>query len=137
MSKRIYLDYNATAPVMASVWGSLSETSVLDVNPSSQHTSGKTAHKEIKQVESFLYETFGLSVDSYNLLFHSGATEAFNTLFNLSSGNNAFIYFATDHPAIKFIASGLESRGVEVHCLEVSADGMFDVSSAQVKLKEF
>lgn len=137
MSKRIYLDYNATAPVMASVWAALSETSVLDVNPSSQHTSGKTAHKEIKQVESFLYNTFGLSVESHNLLFHSGATEAFNTLFNLSGGINAFIYFTTDHPAIKFIAKSLESNGVEVHCLNVGPDGMFDISAAQVKLKDY
>ncbi len=50
-------------------------------NPASLHSTGKEAKKSINQVSAFLFSTFGLSNNEYDLIYHSGATEAINTIF--------------------------------------------------------
>ncbi len=95
-------------------------------NASSQHQTGKAVSKEVSRIKSQIYQAFSLSEDSVDLFFHSGATEAFNTFFNLKKGD-AFFYFPTDHGAIHALAQALQERGVFVKCLEVNNKGLFDV----------
>lgn len=133
MNNRIYLDYNATAPVNPKVWGALANIN-LYANPSSQHYSGKQSLKEINLVEKFLLETFQLSSLNFNCYFHSGATEAFNTFF-APKKNMAFVYFTTDHAAIHAIASHLKNEGVHTECLTVNKQGKLEVSLVKTQLE--
>lgn len=98
---RFYLDYNSTHPLLDSIPHKLG--AICDVNPSSQHSSGKNALRQVKEVQQFLLNFFNLSSLDYTVLFHSGATEFFNTVFRES-----FVYAQGDHSALQAIAKRFE-----------------------------
>ena len=132
MSQRLYLDYNATSPLSKSVIKFLSSGDLPFANPASIHTSGKNSKRLINQVSEILKKNYSLS--SEKILYHSGATEALNTFFNLSS-SDVMIYSKTDHPALGYIASNHRNRGGDVFCLDSLKNGSFDYESLECILK--
>ena len=131
---RIYLDYNATSPLINNVKRLLVGGDFLFANPSSQHGSGKQASKMINQTTNFLLDLFQLPKNEYKLFYHSGATEAMNTFFHLSE-NDAFLYFVSDHPCVHAVGKHLKSRGVFVEQLGIEIDGQFNYDSVLEKIK--
>ena len=126
MSGRLYLDYNSTSPLAKKVSDYLASGDLLFANPASVHTSGKKSKKSITDTTRFLKNTYSLDL-AYDVSYHSGATEALNTFFQLEL-DDILVYSKTDHPAVDIIAKFHESRGGEIHCLNVSSSGEFDLS---------
>lgn len=118
-NKRFYLDYNATSPLCSRVSLSLANNEYPYANSSSQHRSGKRVNKQISECFDYLYKFFGLSSDDFRIIFHSGATEGINTIFNLNADDKLF-YFPTDHPCVQAISSKYDSLSLQVdndgHC---------------------
>jgi cysteine desulfurase len=125
--ERLYLDYNATSPLSQSVHHWLKSGDLLFGNPSSQHSSGKSARKSINESRAFIFKTFNKSEKDTKLFFHSGATEAFHTFAHSFSemarlqGRDLLICFSRlDHPAV----TSLEEKffGSHVKFFELQRD---------------
>lgn len=125
MKDRIYLDYNATSPLSKRSIEILDKGDFLFVNPSSSHSSGKSARKLLNLANNYIKNIFNCPSD-FELIFHSGATEALNTFFNLSS-QDIMIYSESDHPAVEALARKNKENGCEVYCLNQSP--FFDFES--------
>lgn len=125
MMNRIYLDYNATAPLAKNFVAALAAGKIPEGNASSVHGSGKAVQKQVNVVTAKLYDFFNLSVHSHQLLFHSGATEALNTFLN-QKPNTLIAYFKSDHPSMKAFAELAKKRGLETLELPVNTDGSLD-----------
>lgn len=98
--ERLYLDYNATSPLAKSVLQILASGDFPFANPASQHSSGKLARKSINEVVSYFKNIYSLG-EEYDVVFHSGATEAINLLAHQVGPDDIFIGFNSDHPAAK------------------------------------
>lgn len=107
---RYYLDYNSTHPIDSSVLNSISKDLDFDANPSSQHTSGKAALKLVNDTTKYLQKFFNTD---YDVLYHSGATEFFNTIFS-AQNCDTLIFSQCDHSAIHKIAKNREQMGASV-----------------------
>lgn len=133
ISNRIYLDYNATAPLAEAVLQWYAKGALPFGNPSSIHTSGKTSKKFINETNRFLKDFFGMN--EFQLFFHSGATEAINNIvkgfcFKQMRQKKKFhvIAFSSDHPSSVNQADQVELLGGEFHLLNPMQNGDFDKS---------
>lgn len=135
--ERIYLDYNATSPVSPAVIEALGKGEWSFANPSSVHAAGKKARREISFASEYLYETLGFDEVSYDLFYHSGATEGINTIVKglaLDAKKEArpfvFAHFSSDHSCVANQRNFLELLGHKIVCLPVENDG--SISSEKV-----
>src|ERR1700681_3140064 len=77
----IYLDYNATTPVLPAVLSAMVPFFCESPgNPSSAHSAGNEARTAIEYARAQIAELVGAPPD--NVLFTSSATEAINTAFH-------------------------------------------------------
>ena len=112
-SSEIYLDANATTPVLPAAAQEAHEVMEgLFGNPSSSHVSGLRARFILESARDLVREVLG--ADSGQIVFTSGATEAiqmgiFSTLCDvrerrasgeLGSENRTLLYGATEHKAV-------------------------------------
>ena len=130
---RIYLDYNATSPLVDNVKTLLAGGDFLFANPSSQHSSGKKAKHAITEVGESLFAYFSLAPEQFNLFYHSGATEGINTIFNLGP-KDALVYFESDHPAVLTLAKQLDQKGILTVKCPITKDGSFDIDDCIKKI---
>ena len=80
----LYLDYNASAPILQESIEAMIDSSKVLGNPSSIHRSGRQARSIIEN--SRLKIANMLDITNHNIVFTSGATEA-NSLALASSKN--------------------------------------------------
>lgn len=126
ISNRYYFDYNATSPLAESVKSWLAKGDFPFANPVSIHHSGKSVRRHINEVRDYLYKTFSLNDNQFDLYFHSGATEGIGNIirgFYERNKSMSFAYVATDHSCVYQHALYLKSMGVEVLELQVDSDG--------------
>ncbi|MCT4555716.1 MAG: aminotransferase class V-fold PLP-dependent enzyme [Pelagimonas sp.] len=71
---RVYLDWNATAPLRAEVRAAMCEAMDLVGNPSSVHAEGRAAKSVVERARAQVATAFG--ADGADVVFVSGATEA-------------------------------------------------------------
>ena len=140
-NNRLYLDYNATAPLDETVNQWLSKGAFPFGNPSSIHNSGKMSKRLINQTKDFLFSTFGLV--EHQLFFHSGATEGINDIlkgfcFKSMSLGSPFhvIVFASDHSCLVNQKEHVELMGGHFHVFDVNENGYFDKKKLIEKIKE-
>jgi cysteine desulfurase len=126
LNQRLYLDYNSTSPLAKRVSDYLASGDLLFANPASVHTSGKKSKKAIADTTNFLKKTYSLN-SQYDVYYHSGATEALNTFFQLDS-SDIFVYAKADHPAVESIAKAHKKNDGEVYCLDISKNGELNFS---------
>ena len=125
MSSRLYLDYNSTSPLSSKVLDFLRSGDFPFANPASSHTSGKASKKLITKTTKFLKETF--STD-FEVIYHSGATEALNTFFNKAAVR---VFSSVDHPAVADISKDLKS-----FVFDINNDGSYDYQKLEKILIE-
>jgi cysteine desulfurase len=94
---RIYLDYNATAPVRPEVIAGVSAAMHVTGNPSSVHGDGRAARKLVEDARAHVAALAG--VRSAQVIFNSGATEGNNTILSGHQGAIVFIG-GTEHPSV-------------------------------------
>jgi cysteine desulfurase len=150
----IYLDYNATTPVLPEVVDAMRacyEGSYL--NPASQHEFGRGARRLLENARYTIAHILGAEVDTHahdRLIFTSGGTEANNLairgLLELGRVGIAhhkqqqrdesvggahpaphLIVSAIEHPSIATLANELEHRGYAVDRLGVDRNGVVRV----------
>lgn len=121
----IYLDYNATAPLLPSVKKSMIEAMDVIGNASSVHKAGRATRQLIE--ESRLKVAQKLNVAPARVIFTSGATEANNMALKGFKG--------------PLIVSGIEHDSVyearpDAHVCEVTAAGIVDLNHLELLLQK-
>lgn len=100
--KGVYLDHNASMPLLKSVREALAcailEQEELFSNPSSIHTLGQKGKETLYELKRELCELLGIK-DTEEWILTSGATEAINTVLHSFSGK-VLAYSSVDHAAV-------------------------------------
>lgn len=139
MSDLIYLDHNATTPLLPEVAAAMTACqAAAHGNPASQHRAGRRARQIQDEARETIGRLLGARLDGREpdrVIFTSGGTEANNlALFGLSSAASPasapleIIVSAIEHPSVLGPAEHLERQGWRVHRLGVSRDGVIDLA---------
>jgi len=137
MSERIYLDYNASAPMLESVKAAMIKGLELFGNPSSVHQTGRTIRGAIEdareQVASFL------GARPQDVIWTSGGTEANNlgltpSLFPRAMQKDIRLYVnAIEHPSV---LNGMRFAPEMITVIPVTSQGQIDLSWLEDQLNE-
>lgn len=129
----IYLDHNATTPLLAEVAEAMHECQLRYFgNASSQHQIGRRARQVIEDARESIGRMLGAEVDRFHsdkVIFTSGGTEAnhlaLHGLLGTERSNSArVILSAVEHPSIAGNAEQLARNGVDVRYLAVDSSGL-------------
>lgn len=128
--ERLYLDHNASAPLLAEARAALIDS--LDAaNASSVHSEGRAARKLVEGARDELARLVGC--DAEQIAFTSGASEAATTCLSprwLVDGQETQVsrlaVIDTDHPCVR---DGGAFAATDVTRLPVDADGIVDCAA--------
>jgi len=138
---RIYLDANATTPVLPQVVEAMrpfwSETFG---NPSSAHHAGQRARSAVDHARTSTARL--LNCSAKEIIFTSGGTESDNLALNgvlqtyLDNHQPAhLITTAIEHHAILYTAQSLERRGIQTTYLAPTREGLIDPEAFEAALR--
>jgi len=138
---RIYLDANATTPLLPEVIEAMRPFwSESFGNPSSAHQSGQRTRSAVEHARASVARL--LNATPKELVFTSGGTESDNLALSgvlqpyLDSQEPAhLITTSIEHHAVLYAAESLERRGIEVTYLAPTRDGVIDPASLEAALK--
>lgn len=125
---RIYLDFNATAPLIPAARAAMA-AALADVgNPSSIHLEGRAARSRVELARNRIAALLGCAREQ--VVLTSGGTEA-NVLGVLGlaaaverrGGPRVVVGSPIDHPSLRGAVGALAVRGWEVRMLAVTPDG--------------
>lgn len=122
--KMIYFDNSATTPIFPEVIEKMTEGMKIFGNPSSRHTLGLEASKELAHARESVARL--MSADSGEIYFTSGGTESDNIAIfggaNIKKGRRV-VTTAIEHPAVLRCFEELERRGFEAVYVKPQRDG--------------
>ncbi len=130
LSKGIYLDYNATAPIHPELKAQLPLWLEAWGNPSSIHGHGRDAKKLLREARASFAKL--ISCHSLEILFTSGGSEANNTVIKgllrseLATTRRELITTSLEHPSVLRAMEYAKSLGFVVHRVPVNREGQFD-----------
>ncbi len=128
---RIYLDYNATAPLLPAARGAMLAAMDLAGNASSVHAEGRAARKMIEQARAEVAQLIG--VRPRDITFTSGGTEAANLVLSpsLSDGGKPLsrLFVAAGEHAC--VLQGHRFPEASVSVVPLLADGRLDLVALQ------
>ena len=141
MSKKIYLDYQATTPVDPKILEKmLPFFSVNFANPhSNNHQDGRSANEVIEEARENVANL--INAQSSEIIFTSGATES-NNLALKSIAKNYFenkcqiISCKTEHKCVVESCHELEKEGFKVTYLDVDEEGLIKIDELENILKK-
>jgi cysteine desulfurase len=128
VSEVIYLDHNATTPVLPeAVEAMMPWLTTQWGNPSSAHRAGKAARRAVEEAREKVAEW--LEAESNQIIFTSGATEANNAAIHSAlirqPGKRHIVTSAVEHSAVLAYCYYVETHhGVEITRLSVDPDGL-------------
>jgi len=129
--RQVYLDYNATTPIAASVRAAMDPfLSEYFGNPSSSHSVGRISCEAIEDARGHLAAMIG--ADREEIVFTSGGTESNNLALlgvltrNGPSCDGHLITSAIEHPAISQPAEYLNQLGFAVTVVGCDRTGTVD-----------
>jgi cysteine desulfurase len=131
---RVYLDWNATAPMRPQAKTAMMRALDLGGNPSSIHAEGRAARKIVEDARALVAEATGAR--SGNVIFTSGGTEA-NALAltpGLRRDGEAatrLIVSAIEHPSV---LAGGRFAVEDIQSAPVTASGVVDLDRLQAML---
>ena len=138
--KPIYLDYNATTPMLPEVAEAmLPFLSEKFGNPSSSHWYGNQTKKAVDKAREQVANL--LNCKPEEIVFTSGGSESNNyaikgiALKNRNKGNH-IITSSIEHPAVKEVCKYLESNGFEVTYISVDEWGLVDLKELRNAINE-
>jgi cysteine desulfurase len=137
---RIYLDFNATAPVLPDVAATVARV-MADTfgNPSSIHTFGQQAKAELDVARSSVATL--IEADPSELVFTAGGTEADNMAIRGAAealepaGRRHLITTGIEHEAVLTTVRALERRGWSVSLLPVGMSGVIDPATLREAIR--
>jgi cysteine desulfurase len=121
----IYLDNNATTPVLPAVWQAMQPFLAESFgNPASSHHIGRRARQALEDAREHTAALLGALADE--VVFTSGATEANNlALFGSAANPPAhLVASATEHPSVTEPLRQLGERGFVLDWLRVDEQGI-------------
>jgi cysteine desulfurase len=138
---RIYLDANATTPVLPEVVEAmLPYFTTASGNPSSAHHAGQRTRSAVEHARNQVARL--LNCTPKEIVFTSGGTESDNlALFGILQpylDNHSPAHLITtqiEHHAVLYAAQSLESRGIEVTYLAPNSEGLIDPATFESALK--
>ncbi len=102
IDKNIYLDHNATSPLLPEAQSAMSEAAEKSIgNPSSPHWAGREAKILLEEARNSLAKSLG--VESREIIFTSGGSESNNAVLRQLSvvpGNHHLITSSIEHPSV-------------------------------------
>ncbi|MFH1378923.1 MAG: cysteine desulfurase family protein [bacterium] len=145
MSKRIYMDHNATTPLHPEVKGAITEAMDVFGNPSSVHEYGRQARALVDEARHAAASFVG--ADTKELIFVGSGSEANNSVLNMLSCNSDFchpsragrtdiITTVIEHPCVLETSKCLQDRGVNVSFVNVDAYGKIDIKQLESLLTD-
>jgi cysteine desulfurase len=131
---RIYLDYNATAPVAPEVQEAVARAMREDFgNPSSVHAFGQRAKAALDQARADVAAL--IDADPAEVVFTSGGTESDNFAIRgafealAAAGRRRIVTTGIEHEAVLNTVKALASRGADVVTVPAGRDGVVDVET--------
>jgi cysteine desulfurase len=132
----IYLDNNATTPVLPAVWEAL-RPFLTDIhgNPASAHQEGRRARRALEDARERVADVLGARPDE--VLFTSGATEANNlALLGLAGDPPGHLLVSpVEHPSVLEPLHHLGEHGFTVEPLPVDAHGIVQAEALAARLR--
>ncbi|MBX7182291.1 MAG: cysteine desulfurase [Bacteroidia bacterium] len=136
MSFPVYLDYNATTPVLSETMEVVLPLFTRDFGNASSNTHryGFKAADLVKKSREQLASI--LNCEPNELYFNSGSTEGINTalkglFWTHAAKGKHFISVKTEHKAVLDCLDFLETQGAEISWLEVGKDGRIQLDELQ------
>jgi cysteine desulfurase len=138
MSERVYLDWNATAPLRPDARTAMIAALDQVGNPSSVHHEGRAARRLIEEARERVAALVG--AEPRNVVFTSGGTES--NIMALSpalespehkSGFDRLLTSAVEHASVR-AGGGFRSHQVEE--IPVTGDGLVDLEALERRLSE-
>ena len=141
MSKKIYLDYQATTPVDPNILKKMMPFFNENFgNPhSNNHELGRYAANAVEEARENIANL--INAQKSEIIFTSGATESNNFAIK-SIANNYFendcqiITATTEHKCVLESCHTLDQEGLKVHYLNVNDDGLVDLNELENLLKQ-
>ncbi len=130
---RIYLDHNATSPLVDTARAAMLEAADLVGNPSSIHGEGRAARSRLERARDAVGALIGVG-GGESVVFTSGGTEAdvagivgLGLAAQAAGAPARVVVLATDHPAVHGAAAALVARGFVAETLAVDGEGRVDL----------
>jgi cysteine desulfurase len=133
--QRIYLDANATTPLLPEVFEAMRPFYLEHFgNASSIHQHGQEARSAVDHARDAIARM--LHCRPAEVVFTSGGTESDNlAIFGVLAPGDHMITSTIEHHAVLHAAHSLESRGVEVTYLPVTSQGIVEPAALLTALK--
>src|SRR5271169_5056954 len=124
--RRVYLDNNATSPLLPEVFEAMRPYFVEKFgNASSIHQQGQQARAAVERAREQLADL--INCRAAEIVFTSGGTEGDNlALFGIAKPGDHVITSSVEHHAVLNTCNRLEDIGCEVTFLPVDARGLVD-----------
>lgn len=138
--KRIYMDYNATAPISKPVRDFFVQELDFFANGSSLHEDGRTVGKHLEKARSQVAAL--INAEPSEIIFTSGGSESNNTVFNSmisyseKNGRKLIVTSSIEHPCVIESSKRLASFGFDVQRLGVDAYGVVDMTAYKKLLEK-
>ena len=119
----IYLDYNATAPLLREAYAAMQNISAYPANPSSVHTYGREAKKNLENARKTIADA--ISAWPNEMLFTASGTEANATALRGFPGRHIFVS-AIEHSSVL--------KTVPATTIPVTTQGIIDLAALDAAL---
>ncbi len=136
-AQSIYLDHNATTPMIPAVKAAITEMLEVYGNPSSIHAPGIAAKKRMDEARREVAGALGCTVR--RVVFTGGGTEAANLAIKgaigiSKNGRNEIITSSVEHPAVGNTCRWLETKGYTITVLPVDGTGRVRTDDLKEKI---
>jgi cysteine desulfurase len=136
VAERVYLDWNATAPLRSEARAAMAAAFELSGNPSSIHFEGRAARKLVEDARQQVAAALG--VEARNVVFTSGGTEA-NVLalqpgLKTAGGARAWRLVVSAIEHVSVLSGGQFSSGDQIEFAPVTPDGVVDLDRLRAML---
>jgi cysteine desulfurase len=128
---RVYLDFNATAPLRPQAHAAMAAALDLCGNPSSVHAEGRAARRLVESAREQVAAMVG--AEARNVVFTSGGTEANMLALSPATGRGWLLISAIEHPSV--LAGGRFSPE-NVERIPANPDGMVDLAALRRALEK-
>ena len=132
---RVYMDANATTPLLAEVFEAMRPYWMEHFgNASSAHQFGQHAHRALTVAREQVADLFGCQESE--VVFNSGGTEGDNTaILGVLRPGDHLITTSIEHSAVLRAADRAAGRGVEVTFVAPTPDGLIEPEAVRAALR--
>jgi len=127
MNRKIYLDYNASAPIRPEALTAMQNALTAPLNASAIHHFGREGRKIVETARTQIANIINAPTAN-QLIFNSGATEANNTVLK-HFPQNKILLGATEHVSVLDAAPAATQ-------IPVDTNGLLDLDALETLLKE-